>query len=296
MADNLWDTTRTESAEHQPVGEGLLFAGYRAVLEGRPLDEARALAHMKGLVVLADIKSGTMAGFKSLAISGAERQWLLNPGLVHGEVRFVRYVTPQFYDFEMMHEVFLHEQAWVEVHVEEELDVDTIPLVLMHNQDVVHFNDREILVAHRDKNNRTLYRTAPLYIVPDDSPPGPRAGVQQYRVKAGDELLVAPAVNWFISPPTHRVQVWPEPRDDSSSERRNRNLAGGDRSREPDRQHEGADSQSIQHPAVHRAALPDRRNRQAGVYLCPRQRCTPPCFCCATNSSSRRWKGVRNYS
>ncbi len=211
MADNLWDTTRTESAEHQPVGEGLLFAGYRAVLEGRPLDEACALAHMKGLVVLADIKSGTMAGFKSLAISGAERQWLLNPGLVHGEVRFVRYVTPQFYDFEMMHEVFLHEQAWVEVHVEEELDVDTIPLVLMHNQDVVHFNDREILVAHRDKNNRTLYRTAPLYIVPDDDPPGPRAGVQQIRVKAGDELLVAPAVNWFISPPTHRVQVWADP-------------------------------------------------------------------------------------
>jgi hypothetical protein len=192
----------------------LAYEGYALALAGLGFEQRLAMAHMAGVVIVAETPRGTLPGFRSLIVEDAERQWLLDPGTVDGELRIVRDATPQFGGYERVREVFLHDRLFVELRLQQEIAPDVLGVSILCNGKPWTFAGRPEVPARRVAGDRTLYRTGPIHLLFAALPePAPGDDGHQHPVKPGDVLVATPAERLFPVPPAHRVQVYGTPAD-----------------------------------------------------------------------------------
>ncbi len=197
-----------------------LREGFNRVLEDNRIEDALWLGGMKGVLIIAetvDSTFGLLPSYRKLTINGAEGEWLLDPGTISGDIRFVRPVTTYTTDYEQLDEAYIYDKVQIEIRIDKFAAddklraVNQLDVTVFRNGDVLEFDDKKILTARRVEDEPELFRTAPIYLAPADQAAAKRGEVYYQPFSVGDRLIAAPADRWFASPIVNEIVVYQSP-------------------------------------------------------------------------------------
>jgi len=191
--------------------------GWKRALEMARPEEREALRRMDAVIVDVRMERGVLPGPKQFRLNGAAADWVLQFGDAGADIRFVRGLTEDDQrakgsragsGSEDASSVFVNETIQLEVRTDAPLPLESIPLILGRNQQVVPAPDGKFWTAYRVKGNGRLYRTAPIRLVNRLPPEVQRAaGTRYVEVQEGDTLLVRLGAAELLQP--RKVQESP---------------------------------------------------------------------------------------
>ena len=209
---------RSVTATHPLFGvyQDALFRATRDL----PAWDVAIFGHYDAWIVNVRTKRGLMPGLKTIRIDETECVWLLPHATTRGSLSFIRERPTRSADeVDKPDEFFVLDRFLVEIETEHALEVDSLPIVLVHNGRPLQLRKSAdesadgILTARKVPGHPTRLRTLPVFI--ESQNPVPDAQIRpntHYAVFArGDTLLATTPTALFEAPTMDVVKILTTP-------------------------------------------------------------------------------------
>ncbi len=160
--------------------------GFQIATEDVDPAYAPEVQKLDAMIVKVQLQQQVLPGIKDFKLNGLEGAWTLQFGDQRAALRFARRIAFQMVD--TMDDVFLPERVFLQLKTDIPFPLDQVALRVWVNGKEVDWAGQPTIVAYRDANDPTLYRTQDIELVEGAPPSKQEPGIFYLPVKVGDHI------------------------------------------------------------------------------------------------------------